>query len=128
MSLQMVLYVGLGGALGAILRFLTMSAIGHYFHGSMPWGTFAVNIIGSFILGALLEVMALQWSPSAEMRAFMVVGTLGAFTTFSTFSMDVYYLLDRGAILHGLLYVTASVVLCVVGFWAGITLLRGVLT
>lgn len=128
MSLQMVLYVGVGGAVGAMARFLTMSAIGHYFHGSLPWGTFVVNIVGSFALGALLEIMALQWSPSPEMRALLVVGTLGAFTTFSTFSMDLYYLLDRGAIMQGVLYATSSVVLCVVGFWAGISLLRGVLT
>ena len=127
MSLQMVLYVGIGGAVGAIARFLTMSAIGHYFHGSMPWGTFVVNIVGSFALGALLEIMALQWSPSPEMRGLLVIGVLGAFTTFSTFSMDVYYLFDRGAILHGALYVSASVLLCVVGFGAGISLLRGVL-
>ena len=128
MSLQMVLYVGVGGAVGAMARFLTMSAIGHYFHGSLPWGTFVVNIVGSFALGALLEIMALQWSPSPEMRALLVVGTLGAFTTFSTFSMDLYYLLDRGAIMQGVLYATSSVVLCVVGFWTGISLLRGVLT
>ncbi len=127
MSLQMVLYVGVGGAVGAMARFITMSAIGHYFHGSLPWGTFVVNIVGSFALGALLEIMALQWSPSPEMRALLVVGTLGAFTTFSTFSMDLYYLLDRGEILQGLLYATGSVVLCVVGFWAGISILREVL-
>ncbi|MDH5188369.1 MAG: fluoride efflux transporter CrcB [Rhodospirillaceae bacterium] len=128
MSVQMVFYVGLGGAIGAMARFLTMSAIGHYFHGSFPWGTFAVNIIGSFALGALLEIMALQWSPSPELRALMVVGVLGAFTTFSTFSMDLYYLLDRGEIVHGALYATGSVLLCVAGFWAGMTAFRTVLS
>lgn len=128
MSLQMVLYVGLGGAFGAVARFVTMSAIGHYFHGSFPWGTLAVNIIGSFALGALIEIMALQWSPSPEIRAFLVIGVLGAFTTFSTFSMNVYYLLDRGHIMQVLFYTTGSVVFCVVGFWAGMWVLRGVMS
>ncbi len=128
MSLQMVLYVGLGGAVGAIARFMTMSTIGHYFHGSLPWGTFVVNVVGSFVLGALVEIMALQWSPSPEMRAGMVIGLLGAFTTFSAFSMDVYYLLNRGEILQVALYAVGSLLLCVVGFWAGMSILRGVLT
>ena len=128
MSVQMVLYVGFGGAIGAIARFLTMSAIGHYFHSTFPWGTFAVNIIGSFVLGALIETMALQWSPSPEIRALLVVGMLGAFTTFSTFSMDVYYLLDRGAVVQGAVYVTGSVLLCVAGFWAGMSVFRTVLS
>ncbi|MDH5489327.1 MAG: fluoride efflux transporter CrcB [Rhodospirillaceae bacterium] len=128
MSLQMVLYVGLGGAIGAMARFLTMSAIGHYFHGTFPFGTFAVNVVGSFALGALLEIMALQWSPSPELRALMVVGVLGAFTTFSTFSMDLYYLLNRGEIMQGALYATGSVLLCVAGFWAGMSVFRSVLS
>jgi len=128
MSLQMVLYVGLGGAIGAMARFVTMSAIGHYFHGTFPLGTFAVNLIGSFVLGALLEIMALQWSPSPELRALMVIGVLGAFTTFSTFSMDLYYLLNRGEIVLGALYATGSVLLCVAGFWAGMSVFRSVLS
>ena len=128
MSVQMVFYVGLGGAIGAIARFMTMSVIGHYFHGTFPWGTFAVNIIGSFVLGALIEVTALQWSPSPEIRAMIVVGLLGAFTTFSTFSMDAYYLIDRGAITEGALYIMGSVLLCIMGFWAGMSLFRSVLS
>ncbi|MDH3335376.1 MAG: fluoride efflux transporter CrcB [Rhodospirillaceae bacterium] len=127
MSVQMVLYVGIGGAIGAMARFLTMSAIGHYFHGSFPLGTFAVNIIGSFALGALLETMALQWSPSPELRALVVIGVLGAFTTFSTFSMDLYYLLNRGEIALGAIYAAGSVLLCVVGFWAGVSAFRSIL-
>lgn len=128
MTLQMVLYVGLGGALGAVARFLTMSAIGHYFHSQFPISTFVVNVVGSFALGALLEIMALQWSPSPELRALLVVGTLGAFTTFSTFSLDLYYLLDRGALLSASAYAVGSVMVCLFGFWAGMAVFRGVLT
>ncbi len=127
MTLQMVFYVGLGGAVGAILRFLTMSAIGHYFHSQFPISTFIVNVVGSFALGALLEIMALQWSPSPELRAMLVVGTLGAFTTFSTFSMDLYYLFDRGFLLSAVAYALGSVLLCLAGFWAGMAVFRGVL-
>ncbi len=127
MSPQIIMAVAFGGALGAVMRFTAMSTIGHYYHGSMPWSTFAVNLVGSFALGALLETMALAWSPTPEVRAFMVIGLLGAFTTFSTFSMDLYYLLDRGAIVQAGTYAVGSVLLCVVGFWAGMALLRNVL-
>ena len=127
MNPQIVLFVGIGGAIGAVGRFAVMSAVGHFTHGSFPWGTLAVNVL-AFILGAVIELSALAWSPSPEVRAMVVVGMLGAFTTFSTFSMDLYYLLDRGQIAPALLYAVGSVVVCLVAFWAGMSVLRMVLS
>lgn len=128
MNPQLLLYIGLGGAIGAVGRFLVMSAVGHFTHAGFPWGTPIVNVLGALILGAVLELSALALSPSPEIRAMVVVGVLGAFTTFSTFSMDLYYLLDRGQLFSAGAYAVGSVLVCLVAFWAGMTLLRVVLS
>jgi fluoride exporter len=127
MSFKLLVSVAAGGAIGAVGRYLVVSGIGHWFGHGFPWGTFAVNLAGSFVLGALTEIMALQWSPSPEVRALVVVGLLGAFTTFSTFSLDAYYLIDRGRAAAAAFYIGGSVVLCVAGFWFGLALVRRLL-
>lgn len=124
MNLQLLTFVALGGAIGAVGRFVVMSAIGHFAHTGFPWSTLSVNVIGAFTLGAVIEVSALVWSPSPEIRAMIVVGMLGAFTTFSTFSMDLYYLLDRGAIISASAYAVGSVLVCLLAFAAGLYVFR----
>lgn len=128
MNPQMLIFVALGGALGAVGRFVVMSAVGHFTHAGFPWGTLTVNVLGAFILGAVVELSALTWSPSPEIRAMVVVGMLGAFTTFSTFSMDLYYLLDRGQLFSASAYAVGSVLVCLAAFWAGMSLFRLVLS
>lgn len=125
--MKIMLAVAMGGAIGAVGRYLVMNAVGTWLGHGFPWGTFTVNLVGSFILGVILEGSALAWSPPPELRALLVVGFLGAFTTFSTFSMDSYYLIDRGQVAQAAAYIAGSVVLCVLGFWAGIALLRQIL-
>jgi fluoride exporter len=127
MSINMLLSVAAGGAFGAVGRYLVMNGVGHWLGTGFPYATLTVNVIGSFILGAIIEIMALSWSPSPEIRAFVVVGVLGAFTTFSTFSLDTVALIERGAFLATVVYVSASVIACVVGLFAGMHLLRQVL-
>lgn len=123
----MVLAVATGGALGAAGRYLVMVQIGQWFGNGFPWGTLAVNIVGCFVMGVLIEAMALVWSPGPELRALLTVGVLGGFTTFSTFSMDFAFLLQRGEIVASGVYVLASVVLCLIGIYAGLHLARLVL-
>lgn len=127
MSLKILLSVAAGGAVGAVGRYLIMSQVGHWFGAGFPFATLAVNVLGSFILGSLVEIMALVWSPSEEIRAMLVVGLLGALTTFSTFSMDIYFLMERGEAWSAGLYVAASVLLCVLAFYGGLHLLRHIL-
>lgn len=122
-----VLYIALGGAIGAVGRYAVVSAVGALGHG-FPFGTLVVNVVGSAVLGALVEVFALYWSPSPELRAMIVVGMLGAFTTFSTFSLDVLTLFTRGETAAALAYVVASVVLSIGAFWLGMTVFRHLLT
>ena len=127
MPIKLLLFVAAGGAMGAVARFAVMSGVGHWLGHGFPWGTLVVNVVGSVALGVVVELSALVWSPSPEVRALVVVGLLGAFTTFSTFSMDVYFLIDRGAVGAALGYVLASVAVCVVGFWGGIAVMRQLL-
>ena len=111
-----------GGALGAVARYLVYIAAGRLLGADFPYGTLIVNIAGSLVMGALVEIMALVWSTSNEMRLFLVVGFLGAFTTFSTFSLDFALLYERGRFLLCATYVAASVVCSVgalfLGMWA----------
>jgi len=132
MTPQMLMFVALGGAIGAVGRFAVMSAIGHIAHlwgwAGFPWSTLTVNVLGAFILAAVIEISALVWSPSPEVRAMVVVGILGAFTTFSTFSMDLYYLLDRGALISATAYAVSSVVVCLLAFGFGLYVFRLILS
>ncbi|NVJ93129.1 MAG: CrcB family protein [Methylocystaceae bacterium] len=130
MSFSTIIYVAMGGAIGAVGRFAVVSFVGNLAHAggtSFPFGTMVVNVLGSFILGALVEFSALAWSPSPEIRAMLVVGMLGAFTTFSTFSLDVVTLSTRGAWMQVALYLGLSVALSVLALYMGMQTLRTLL-
>lgn len=124
MTPQLLLAVAAGGALGSVGRYLLMSLIGA---GAFPLGTLAVNVIGSFVMGVFAELSALTFSPSPEVRALVAVGLLGGLTTFSTFSLDVVSLLQKGDWLSAGLYVAASVCLSVGALFAGLLLTRQVI-
>lgn len=125
--MNMILAIAAGGALGAVLRhyvgLVTLSVAGNNF----PWGTLGVNVIGSFAMGVLITYFAISWNPSPEIRGFLTVGLLGAFTTFSTFSLDVATLWERGAALAAMGYIMASVVLSIAALFAGMLIIRQVL-
>ncbi|MEX2451338.1 MAG: fluoride efflux transporter CrcB [Rhodospirillales bacterium] len=127
-TMKMILFIAAGGAMGALGRYFVVSQAGHWLGFTFPYGTLIVNILGSFILGSLTEIMALSWSVSQETRAFLVVGLLGAFTTFSAFSLDVVYLFERGETASAAVYIAASVVLAIAAFMLGLRLFRFLLT
>ncbi len=127
MQVQVLAAVAFGGALGAVGRYLVVSQVAQWSGHGFPFGTLAVNVLGSFAMGLLIEVGALAWSPSQELRAFLAVGVLGAFTTFSTFSMETVLLYERGALLQCAGYVGGSVVLSVGAFVAALSIVRAVL-
>ena len=102
--LKMLVFVAMGGALGAVARYLTIMGVGRVLGSGFPYGTLTVNILGSFILGMLVEAFALKWHVSQEVRAMIVVGVLGAFTTFSSFSLDAILQLARQPGRRGGLY------------------------
>lgn len=123
----MVIWVAAGGAVGAVARYLVMGGVARLWGASFPWGTLTVNVVGSLVLGILVELLALKWSAAEGMRAFLVIGVLGAYTTFSTFSLDVAVLYERGALAAAAAYIIASVVLSVAAMFAGLALARAAL-
>ncbi len=126
--MKLILFIAVGGALGAVLRHAVGVQLLRWLGSGFPFSTLAVNIIGSFTLGALVEVMALRWQVPFETRAFLMVGLLGGFTTFSAFSLDVVVLYERGAFLSMAFYLASSVTLSVFGLVAGLHVFRAILT
>ncbi len=122
--MNMILAVAAGGALGAVGRHFVNTAAVHLLGSGFPWGTLTVNVVGSFVMGVIIELSALVWSPGLELRAFLTVGILGAFTTFSTFSLDVALLYERGQLALAAGYITLSVTLSVGALFAAMALIR----
>ena len=122
--MKITLAIALGGALGAVARHLVGAQMLHLFGSRIPWGTLTVNIVGSFVMGVLVELMALKIEVPQEMRAFLTVGVLGGFTTFSAFSLEVALLYERGDPLLAGLYVLVSVAASVGGLFAGLWMVR----
>ena len=118
------LAVAVGGAVGAVSRYSVNMLAFHYLGPNFPSGTLIVNVLGSFIMGLLIEVMALFWNAGTEVRLLLVVGILGAFTTFSTFSLDVAVLYQRGELWLVALYIFASVILSVGALFFGLYIVR----
>ncbi len=116
-----------GGAVGAVARYLVHVAAGQLLGPAFPFGTLIVNIVGSFLMGLLVEAMALVWSASQEARLFLAVGTLGAFTTFSTFSLDVAVLYERGRPVLVATYILVSVICSIAALFAGLHVMRRIL-
>ena len=119
------LYVALGGAGGAVGRYALMSVLGRWLGFGFPYGTLVVNVLGSFAMGILVALLARYLPPAQnEIRALVAVGFLGAFTTFSSFSLDVVTLYERGEWNVALFYIGLSVVACVMALMAGLYLFR----
>lgn len=121
---MMYLSIALGGALGACARYGVGSLAVRFLGHGYPYGTLIVNVVGSLMMGILIEYMALRWSPSPEVRTFLVTGFLGAFTTFSTFSLDVAVQVQKGDMLAAGSYILLSVILSIAGLFAGLQIVR----
>lgn len=124
----MLLAVAIGGAFGAVARYTLIGWVGTLAGHGFPWGTLVVNIVGSFLMGVLIELGALKLNLSNEMRGFLAVGVLGAFTTFSSFALDFATLWQRGESLPALSYAIGSAVLAILALFAGLTAVRTVLS
>ncbi len=116
--------VAAGGAMGASLRHLVNLATLRLFGPQFPWATLAVNIVGCFAMGLVIELVARKFGASEALRLFLATGVLGGFTTFSAFSLDALTLYERaGAMLAGI-YVAASVAGAIAALFAGLALAR----
>ena len=117
----MIVAVGVGGGLGALLRYFVDSAIQPAWWPGFPFGIFIVNITGGLAMGLITALAALKLQMPLEVRAFLTTGVLGGYTTFSTFSLQSALLIERGAYVQAVAYVGGSALLSIlaifVGFW-----------
>jgi CrcB protein len=119
-----MIIAGCGGFIGTCLRFLTGKLAQHLCHTPFPWGTFTVNIVGSFIIGILFGMAEKTHLISPSMNVLLITGFCGGFTTFSSFADDMYLLLQQKHWLFFTLYVGLSFLLGLALVWAGRTLVR----
>jgi CrcB protein len=120
MMWQTLVWIAAGGALGAVARSLVTGVLFTWAPGAFPWGTLVVNVVGSFAIGVLfVSLSGALWLHTIA-RPFLVVGFLGAFTTFSAFSIETLTLLDDGRAGIAVAYALTSVILCVGAAWAGV--------
>ncbi len=120
-------WVALGGAVGASARYAVGVQTLRMFGPGFPWGTLGVNIVGSFLMGVLVELMALKFNVSQEIRAFLTIGVLGGFTTFSAFSLETVLMIERNDYVSVAIYIFASVVLSIMALFAALWGVRAVL-
>lgn len=121
------LLAGLGGAIGSVGRVMMTNLITRWMGDEFPFGTIVVNITGAILMGLLAGYSAsdpgkLIFSPAA--RTFLMIGVLGGYTTFSSFSLQTFLLLEQGNIVGALLNILLSVILCIAGIWIGFSLIR----
>jgi len=116
-----VLAVGAGGFLGAMSRFIVSNQMYAWLGRDFVYGTLTVNAIGSFLIGLLTILMIDKFQLPLEWRAFLIVGFLGAFTTFSTFAFETVLYLQEGAIEKAMLNILANVMLTILLVWVGLT-------
>lgn len=116
------LAIAIGGAIGACLRFAISEWMLHLFGRAFPFGTLLVNILGSFVIGLLYGLLLTEQIAPNPWRIFVGIGVLGAFTTFSTFSMDTVLLLQQGDWLKAVANVVLNLVLCLTLAWLGLKL------
>ena len=115
------LLVGLGGAIGSMLRFWFSGLVGRHFGETFPWGTLLVNVSGSFLIGffATLTGTEGRWLVGPQGRNFFMYGICGGYTTFSSFSLQTLTLAREGEWLYASLNSALSLFLCLIGVWLG---------
>lgn len=121
-----ILLVFVGGGIGAALRHGVNLAAAAWLGVNFPWGTMIVNVVGSFVIGALAAWFAFRGDAmwTQPLRLFLATGILGGFTTFSAFSLDFALLFERGEIAQSILYVVVSVGLSLAAIFAGLAVVR----
>ncbi len=119
-----LIYIAIGGAIGAVLRFTISNGVYAWLGRGFPWGTLVVNVFGSLLMGLLYVFFVERMSVSVEMRSLILVGLLGAFTTFSTFSIETLNLIESGDLIPAGINMFVSVFCCVAACWLGLMLGR----
>ncbi|CAN7580409.1 fluoride efflux transporter CrcB [Pseudomonas sp. LjRoot71] len=122
--IRVVLAVALGGAVGSVLRFLTGSWVVSQWPRHFYLGTFTVNILGCLLIGLLSGLFLLRSDLPIELRSGLIIGVLGGFTTFSSFSLEVLKLFESGRLNEAFAYLLCSILGGVLAVWGGFALAR----
>jgi len=122
--MQQLVAIGVGGAVGSMLRYWLSTAVHVVAGRAFPYGTLAVNVFGCLVMGFLFVLFLERLADNTVWRAGVLIGVLGGFTTFSAFSIETFNLVEQGELLKALANVLLSVVLCLGATWLGVTLGR----
>lgn len=122
--MNQLIAIASGGAIGALFRFWVSSGIYSLLGRGFPYGTLVVNVLGSLVMGFLYVLLLERTTVSPEMRGALLIGFLGAFTTFSTFSIETLNLLEQAELLKAGLNILVSVIACVLACWFGLVVGR----
>ncbi|MCK5917615.1 MAG: fluoride efflux transporter CrcB [Cocleimonas sp.] len=119
-----IVAIMIGGALGAAMRYLVSNGFYSLLGRDFPYGTLAVNVIGSFLMGVLTVLLIDREEIDPLIKLAILVGFLGSFTTFSTFSMDTLVLINEGALSRAFFNILANMVICVSAVWLGMVITK----
>ncbi len=122
--MRMILAISAGAIIGALGRYYVLGLIARLLAGSFPWGTLLINVAGSFLMGVVVGCFAISKSFSEETKAFLTIGVLGSFTTFSAFSLDFVLLAERKEYWNAFFYASGSVCLSIAALLLGLYLVR----
>ncbi len=122
--MKQLIVIAAGGAVGAVMRYGMSNAIYAMMGRSFPYGTLAVNVVGSLLMGFLFVLLIERSTFDVVWRSAILIGGLGAFTTFSTFSIETLNLIEDGALSLALLNILLSVALCIMAVWLGVAVAR----
>ena len=122
--MKALIFIAMGGAIGAVLRYGASLGVYSLMGRGFPYGTLFVNVTGSLLMGLLGVMMLERFNIGPEWRAAVLVGVLGSFTTFSTFSIETLNLLEQGDVMRAVTNIVLSVLVCLVAVWFGVLIGR----
>jgi CrcB protein len=118
--IKTIIYIGLGGAIGSVFRYLTSVLVSKYWNQSFPLATFLTNVLGCFIIGIIIGLLEKNNLANGNLKWFLVTGFCGGYTTFSTFGIENHSLLQSNQSLLAFSYIALSVVLGIFAVWFGL--------
>ncbi len=122
--MKALVFIAVGGAFGAVLRYGASIGVYSVLGRGFPYGTLFVNVSGSLLMGLLSVILLDRFDPGPEWRGAVLVGVLGSFTTFSTFSLETLNLLEQGDVTRALANIVLSVMVCLAAVWFGVLIGR----